>query len=290
MSQRRCGRSGASGQSWLLPKLGAVAMAIVYWLPARAEAQPNGGAEKFNRVCAACHTIGGGRRVGPDLRGVHERHSDEWLLRFIAAPQRMIDSGDQAAVALRRQYDIVMPDQPFSQAELREIIEYVKSGGAGQGAEPAQRPATAADIHRGRELFQGQQRFVNGGPACNSCHHVRNDAVIGGGVLAKELTTVFSRMGSPGLHAILGRPPFPVMEEAFREHPLTDDEVFALVSFLQDADRHAAFQHPRDYGFKLVYSGLLGFVGLMGLYWLYGRRRKKRIVNQEIYDRQLASQ
>src|SRR4051794_22190846 len=33
----------------------------------------------FTNHCAACHTIGGGDRVGPDLRGVSERRDHAWL-------------------------------------------------------------------------------------------------------------------------------------------------------------------------------------------------------------------
>ena len=162
-------------------------------------------------------------------------------------------------------------------------LAFLKTGGYGI----ALRAATPEDIRKGQGLFQGTIRFANVGPACNSCHHVRNDAVIGGGVLARELTTVFGRLGAPGVQAILGRAPFPVMEQAYMGRALTEDEVVALVGFLQEADRQQAFQQPRDYGFKLFYSGTAGFVGLMGLYALFGRGRKKHPVNHKIFERQV---
>jgi len=37
------------------------------------------GEQVFNTTCFACHTIGGGRLIGPDLAGVHEKRSQEWL-------------------------------------------------------------------------------------------------------------------------------------------------------------------------------------------------------------------
>lgn len=262
---------------------------------AGAEARAGGGDENFNKVCGACHTIGGGRRVGPDLKGVAERRSDEWLLKFIASSQAMVRSGDPTAAALFKEFNnMVMPDAPYSESEIREIIAFIKgdAGGTSAAAAPAAptRPVTPEDIRRGQEIFQGKIRLRNGGPSCNSCHHVKNDAVIGGGVLARELTSVFGRMGAPGISAILGSPPFPVMDEAYRGRPLTEDEVFALVGFLQDADKHQAFQQPRDYGFRLFYSGAAGFVVLMGLVAVFGRRRKKHPVNHEIFERQVKSQ
>ena len=51
---------------------------------------------------------------------------------------------------------------------------------------------------------------------------VNNDAVIGGGILASELTSVFSRMGDPAVRSILGNAPFPVMKTAYLDKPLTE--------------------------------------------------------------------
>lgn len=259
-------------------------------IPPAAGAQTLTAAEKFNKLCAACHTIGGGRLVGPDLKGIHDRRTEEWLLSFVTSPQKMISAGDTIAVRLQKEFTLIMPDPAYSKAELQEILDYIKTGGSGPTVVAApQRDATPEDIRKGQELFQGIVRLTNDGPACNSCHHVRNDAVIGGGVLAKELTSVFGRLGGVGIQGILGKPPFPVMEEAYRDRPLSDDEVFALVSFLQDADRQQAFQQPRDYGFRLVYSGAAGFVVLLAVFWVIGRRRKTHPVNRAIFDRQVRS-
>ena len=130
-----------------------------------------------------------------------------------------------------------MPDQTLTKAEILAVVEYAKTPhvvGAAQPAEPV--ALTEEDIVLGQNLFEGSVRLSNGGPACNSCHDVTNDAVIGGGILAKELTTVFSRLGGPGVRAILCSPPFPVMQEAYEDEPLTESEVKALVGFLQRAD------------------------------------------------------
>jgi hypothetical protein len=141
----------------------------------------------------------------------------------------------------------------------------------------------------GQALFQGDRRLSNAGPTCNSCHEVTNDAVIGGGILAVELTTVFSRLGGPGVRAIIGSPPFPVMERAYRDKALTDEEVGALVAFLERADAEQALHQPRDYGIKLFGTGLFGAVILMGLYSVMWSGRRKGSVNQSIFDRQVRS-
>ncbi len=275
----------------LLPRrltaLAAAAVACAFSAPANAAT----GEENYAKICAACHSIGGGRLVGPDLAGVTTRRSEEWLVKFIKSPKAMIDAGDADAVALFKEYNLVMPDPQYTEAEIKDIVAYLatKSGAAAVAPTPPPPPkeASPAEIARGQNLFQGLERLKNGGPACNSCHHVKNDAVIGGGVLAKELTTVFSTMGTPGINAILGKPPFPVMAAAYAEHPLTDDESAALVGFLQDADKKHELQQPRDYGFRLVWSGAAALVPLMGLYSLIWRKRKVRPVNEKVFDRQV---
>src|SRR5262249_23399752 len=44
------------------------------------------GQSLFKKICAPCHTIGVGDRVGPDLRGVTERRDHVWLADFIQHP------------------------------------------------------------------------------------------------------------------------------------------------------------------------------------------------------------
>ncbi len=247
--------------------------------------------ELFQTRCAVCHTVGGGTLVGPDLQGVAERRSEDWLIRFVQRSQQLVQSGDSDAVAVFEEFNrIPMPDQSLSEREIRGIIDYIRGAGSTTPAAPQPvEQATAEQILLGQALFQGTTRFANSGPTCNSCHDVTNDAVIGGGVLARELTTVFSRLGGTGVRAILGSPPFPVMQRAYQDKPLTDDEVVALVGFLQQADEEQSLHQPRDYGMGLFGAGVVGTVVLLGLYSLMWRGRLRGSVNQSIYDRQIKS-
>jgi len=263
----------------------------LFLVPTAATGQ--GGQETFNTLCVACHTIGGGRLIGPDLDGVTERRREDWLIRFIQSSESVIASGDSQAVALREEYPgLIMPDWGLTDDQVREVLAYI-DGWASADAQPTG-PAqplefTDEQVERGRHLFQGTNRFQNGGPACNSCHEVAHDAVIGGGVLAAELTSVFSRLGGAGVRAIVGSPPFPVMGRAYRDQPLTEDEQVALLAFLQRADAEQAFQQPRDYGVRLLQAGLTGTLLLLGLYTLLWRHRRRAPVNSEIFARQMHS-
>ncbi len=257
------------------------------------------GEQIFQTNCSACHTLGGGRLVGPDLQAVGERRSAEWLEKFIQSSTSLIQSGDAEANAVFEEFSgMTMPDSPLTSRQIKQVLSFIETKSSGQAIAPdeiaSEEPAIAEPVSResvvrGQDMFQGTIRFRNGGPSCNACHDVKNDAVIGGGILAAELTTVFSRMGGSGVGAILGQAPFPVMQAAYAKNPLTDDEITDLVAFLQDADEQHLFHQPRDYGIGLFASGAVG-AGLMFLFFAFiWRGRKRGSVNQAIYDRQIKS-
>ena len=274
-----------------------VLMTLVWLGPVGPVMAAESGQEIFQGQCVACHTIGSGRLVGPDLAGVTERRTQTWLTRFIQSSQSLVKSGDADAVAIVEEYSgMIMPDFPLTEAQITQVLGYITESNAVAVAdersdeEPAAtEPLSMEHVLKGQELFQGTTRFANGGPSCNACHDVKHDAVIGGGILAAELTTVFSRMGGSGVGAILGQAPFPVMQAAYKNNSLTDDEITYLVAFLQDADEHHLLQQPRDYGMGLFASGAVGAGVMYLLFAFIWRGRKRGTVYQEIYDRQIKS-
>jgi mono/diheme cytochrome c family protein len=278
-------------------------LVVVGWLigsqPASAQ---ESGKEIFQKSCAACHSIGAGKLVGPDLAGVNDKRPEDWLLKFIKSSQTLVKSGDKTAIALLEEFNkIPMPDQALSDNQVKMVLAHIKEtgGSPAAGKESAAPPAQAAasvvapqadEIQRGQHLFEGKIRFANGGPSCNACHHVTSDALLGGGVLASELTLVFSRMGKQGVSAILGNTPFPVMQTAYAGKGFSDKEINALVGFLQHADQEHARQMPKEWGWRMFSAGVGGVIVLLGIFSLAGRRRKKGCVNQDIYDRQVRSE
>ncbi len=80
------------------------------------------------------------------------------------------------------------------------------------------------------------------------------------------------------------------MAAAYKDKPLTTDEVTALVGFLQDADKRHELQQPRDFGIRLLASGATGLLPLFGLFALVGLRVKRRPVNYAVFERQIRSQ
>jgi cytochrome c2 len=58
-------------------------------------------ANLFRQSCMSCHTIGGGKLVGPDLKDVEQRKDRAWLADFIVNPKRFLDAGDPYAQKLK---------------------------------------------------------------------------------------------------------------------------------------------------------------------------------------------
>lgn len=255
------------------------------------------GEQNYQAFCSPCHTMGSGRLVGPDLAGVGDRRSTEWLLEFVQSSQAMVARGDPDAVALVAEYaNLVMPDPPLSADEITDVVTYMIAAGSDVASTaPAQEePATAvveeppseAAIASGRDLFQGSVRLTNGGASCNACHDVVNDAVIGGGSLSVDLTTAYTRLTGAGIRAMLTTPAFPVMQAAYDGRSLNPDEVEVLAAFLWDVDQQSESHTARRYGFRLLVSGSTGTAALFGFFAFVWRGRKRESVNQSIFERQ----
>ncbi len=84
----------------------------------------------FTQRCAACHSIGGGRSVGPDLKGVHAKRAQDWLIQITKSAQSLVDSGDAEAKKLLDEYKMIMPDQNLSDAEVKAVLDYIASKGS----------------------------------------------------------------------------------------------------------------------------------------------------------------
>jgi nitrite reductase (NO-forming) len=78
----------------------------------------------FESKCLACHSIGQGPKLGPDLAGVTKRRSDEWLTRWLASPDKMLASDETAKAMLREYKNIPMPNQNLESAEIAEYLKY----------------------------------------------------------------------------------------------------------------------------------------------------------------------
>lgn len=81
----------------------------------------------FQSRCAACHTIGNGDRLGPDLQGVTTRREWRWLTRYVTEPDKVRAEGDPLANRLFRQYNEVrMPNLGLGGDDVAALLSYLQ--------------------------------------------------------------------------------------------------------------------------------------------------------------------
>jgi len=89
---------------------------------------PDTGVLLFQSRCSACHTIGKGDAVGPDLAGVTTRRNRDWLVRYLRAPDQMLADKDPIAVDLLARYkNVSMPNLHLSDGEIATVLTYLEA-------------------------------------------------------------------------------------------------------------------------------------------------------------------
>jgi nitrite reductase (NO-forming) len=80
----------------------------------------------FESKCMACHAVEGGEgnKIGPDILGVTERRTDDWLFRWLKSPDQMLATDSIAQAMLREYNNIPMPNQNLNDAEIRQYIQF----------------------------------------------------------------------------------------------------------------------------------------------------------------------
>ncbi len=78
----------------------------------------------FESKCLACHSVGQGRKLGPDLLGVTRRRDDAWLARWLKSPEKMLETDAEAKAMLKEFNNLPMPNQNLSDAEVRQYLQY----------------------------------------------------------------------------------------------------------------------------------------------------------------------
>jgi protein SCO1/2 len=80
----------------------------------------------FISKCSACHTLGKGDAVGPDLLNVNLRRDRVWLTNYLLEPDRMLAQRDPIAMALFAQYkDVRMPNLGLTLQKVDQLVKYI---------------------------------------------------------------------------------------------------------------------------------------------------------------------
>ena len=85
------------------------------------------GEKLYKANCTACHQIDN-KLIGPALRGVSDKYSEEWLIKWIKNSAEMIAAGDPDAIAIWEEYNkSPMTAFPyFSDDDVKNILAYIE--------------------------------------------------------------------------------------------------------------------------------------------------------------------
>src|SRR5258705_1248197 len=85
------------------------------------------GKQIFMSRCTSCHAVNR-EVVGPALRDVDKRHTEQWIINFVHSSQTVVKSGDKAAISLFQSHNnTIMPDHPdLKNEQIQSIIAFIK--------------------------------------------------------------------------------------------------------------------------------------------------------------------
>ncbi len=229
----------------------------------------------YDSNCAACHTIGEGKRAGPNLKGVNARREAEWLKRWIMEPDILLAEGDPIATELKQKFNnIPMPNFGITEKQAENVLAYIAyESGESEKVQPTpEEPAKmAGDPAIGRTLFTGQKSLANGGTHCISCHSTSDVGGLGGGTLGPDLTKVYSRFGGEmGVTPVLLSLPFPTMQGIFSKQPLIETEAAHLAAYFAQTD---SLEEKPSMDYVISGISVFGFIILYILIHLIWRKR-----------------
>lgn len=78
----------------------------------------------FESKCFACHSIGAGKKVGPDLAGVTKRRDDSWIVNWLKNPEGMLKNDPVAKDLLQQFNGLPMPNQNLNDADVKQLMKY----------------------------------------------------------------------------------------------------------------------------------------------------------------------
>lgn len=242
-----------------------------------------------DKGCVACHKIGGGDGLGPDLKGVLDKWADhDLLVKFIvdlnSVPDDTPHNSDHKTVGgLKAKYPLAMPVGSVNETEAKDILAYI-SGGEGLETKVVE-VATGDDaVALGLKYFTGEKSFKNGAPSCISCHTVTvsGEMLFGGGSLAsnvgskyESLNHAWKRNGGDGMAAVIQNPQFLVMREVFAGKPLTDEEAGAITAFLGQVHKDNKGEEDSNTGMIFLFF-ILALLATGGVIFFFDRIWAKR--------------
>jgi protein SCO1/2 len=117
----------------------------------------------FTSLCANCHTIGRGDKIGPDLAVAFTTRERDWLARYTLQPDVLRIKNDPIAKALMKTFgEVRMPNLGLEADEVKAILRYIEQASTTTSSTVTPLAATAtAAAPRGNET-RGVPPLVDG--------------------------------------------------------------------------------------------------------------------------------
>jgi len=128
------------------------------------EGDPANGKKLFNTNCAACHKLDK-KLIGPPLKGISEKRTNEWLQAWIKDNNALRASGDQDAIDIFEEYQgmpmIAYPQ--LSEQDINDIIAFTDDKPVEAAVADTSETSLKVDpmVAVGKKLFQTN---------CAACH------------------------------------------------------------------------------------------------------------------------
>jgi nitrite reductase (NO-forming)/hydroxylamine reductase len=179
----------------------------------------------FDEKCVACHTVGGGKRTGPDLRNVHQRRDRSWLVKWMKDPIGMSKTDPVGQRLLAEHNNAPMPDPRLDDAQIDNLLEFLT---AESGKPPRAVPPVGAqavklsdgDFQRAKGIYFNR---------CAGCHGVLRAGATGPNITPEKTRT----KGTDALRAILTNGTPGGMPAWGREGVLQPDEINLMARYVQ---------------------------------------------------------
>jgi nitrite reductase (NO-forming)/hydroxylamine reductase len=179
----------------------------------------------FETTCFACHSIGQGPRVGPDLLAVHERRDRDWLVRWISDPLGMAENDPIGQQLLAEWNNVPMAPNFLSEEEIDQVLDYIIAVSEGEVEVAAAEDGGPATLTNA-EFAQAQDIFFN---RCAGCHGTLRAGATGPNIQPERTTQI----GTPALLATL-RHGLPGGMPAWGDAGiLSEDEIRIMANFVQ---------------------------------------------------------
>jgi len=80
-----------------------------------------------SKGCSGCHSVGKGKLAGPDLLGVTDRRTPEWLKKFIKDPPAMFGADSIADRLVVEAKGAKMPNLRLQDSDIEALLSYFAS-------------------------------------------------------------------------------------------------------------------------------------------------------------------